>query len=202
MFRPTHLTFPIIKSANPVDFDNFEFMADELLNKLATISLPDMDIAETDQPDDPTVYYARAREATETRIFSEGFSKYWHLGGGPDWNGDGPQGHHSYQTTNEDIFPKLYSDMSQQETDFLFGQLSEGVRYVGLFLLAVDRISQYRVTVGKKRINKGDGLVYRAMMKPSVAEPYALECITPIPPLPSGQLPHRALSSRDGHRPC
>jgi hypothetical protein len=157
---PAHaFNIPHYQSANPVDFDNFEFMADELLNKLATISLPDMDIAETDQPDDPTVYYARAREATETRIFSEGFSKYWHLGGGPDWNGDGPQGYYSDQTTNEDIFPKLYSNMSQQETDFLFGQLSEGVRYVGLFLLAVDRISQYRVTVGKKFINKGDGLV-------------------------------------------
>jgi Divergent InlB B-repeat domain len=150
-FNIPHVDYP--------DFDNFEFMADEGLNKSGIISLPNIVIAETDPPDDPTSYYTLARDATQASVFSNGFSEYWHLGNGPDWNGDGPQGYYHDQITNEDIFPKLYSNMSQQETNFLVGQLSEAVRYVGMFLLAVDRWTGFFLTVKKKRINKGDGLV-------------------------------------------
>lgn len=141
------------------DLDNFELMADELLNKLEKISLPTIDIVETDPPDDPTSYYTLARDAARANVSSKGFSAYWHLGNGADWNGDGPQGYYHDRITNEDIFPKLYSNMSQQESDFLVGQLSEAVRYVGMFLLAVDRWTGCFLTVKKKRINKGDGLV-------------------------------------------
>jgi hypothetical protein len=139
------------------DLDNFELMAHEGLNTLGVISLPNIDIVETDPPDDPASYYTLARDATRANVLSNGFSEYWHLGNGPDWNGDGPQGY--YDNTNEDIFPKLYSNMSQQETDFLVGQLGEAVRYTGLFLLAVDRWTGVWLTVKKKRINKGDGVV-------------------------------------------
>ncbi len=141
------------------DFDNFELMADEALNKLEVISLPNILITETDKPDDPTAYYMRARDATWANVSSHGFSEYWHPGSGPDWNGDGPQGYYFDLITNEDIFPKLYSNMSQKESDFLVGQLSEAVRYTGMFLLAVDRWTGVWLSIGKKRINKGDGLV-------------------------------------------
>jgi len=154
---PAH-AFNIPHFSSP-DFDNFELMADEVLNKLGIFSLPDIVIEEKHQPDDPISYYTIARDSTQANVFLNGFSEYWHLGDGPDWNGDGPQGYYHNQITNEDIFPKLYLNMSQQGTDFLIGQLSEGVRYVGLFLLAVDRIKGFSLTVGKKRINKGDGLV-------------------------------------------
>jgi len=150
-FNIPHVDYP--------DFDNFELMADEGLNKLGVISLPDIVIEETDPPDDPTSYYTLARDATRANVSSKGFSAYWHLGNGPDWNGDGPQGYYDNPITNEDIFPKLYSNMSQQQTDFLVGQLSEAVRYTGLFLLAVDRMTGVWLTVGRKHINKGDGLV-------------------------------------------
>lgn len=160
MSVPAHaFNIPHYQSANPTDFDNFEFMADELLNKLSTISLPDIGIVETDRPADPTTYYTRARDATKSRVSSEGFSAYWHPGTGPDWNGDGPRGYYTNPTSDEDIFPKLYSDITQRQTDFLIDQLGEGVKYVGLFLLAVDRITQFTVTVGKKPVNKGDGVI-------------------------------------------
>ena len=149
-FNIPHVDYP--------DFDNFELIADEAL-ELGKISLPNIVIAETDKPDDPTLYYTIARDATLANVSSNGFSGYWHLGNGPDWNGDGPQGYYHDRITNEDIFPKLYSDMSQEQTDFLVGQLSEAVRYTGLFLLAVDRWTGFWLAVGKKRINKGDGLV-------------------------------------------
>jgi hypothetical protein len=139
MHVPAHaFNIPHYQVSNPFDFDNFEFMADEVLNKLGVISLQDTAISETDGPKDLTVYYWRAIDATKARV-ALGFSEYWHAGSGHDWNGDGPQGYYHDQTTNEDIFPKLYGNMSKQEKDFLTAQLSEAVRYVGMFLLSVDR---------------------------------------------------------------
>ena len=67
---PAHvLNIPHYQSYNLIDFDNFEFMADELLNELGMISLADIEITETDKPGVPSsFYYSRARDATKARI--------------------------------------------------------------------------------------------------------------------------------------
>ena len=93
---------PHYQYSDPLDFDNFEFMADQYLNKLNITTLSDQVIIETDHPDDPTVYYSRARNSTKSNISSDGFSDFWHEGSSGDWNGDGPAGYYNDETDLKD----------------------------------------------------------------------------------------------------
>jgi PKD repeat protein len=145
--RNINHTFPAL--------DNVERMSDYMLNTLNLDLLSSSPIQESDQPDDPTVYYDRSRSRTITNISSDGFGGYWHAGTGDQWCGsygvpgcdDGPKGYYTNPTSDRDIFPVFYSQISQAEKNFLTKQLNQAVEHSGMFLLAVDRMPDYGITI-------------------------------------------------------
>jgi PKD repeat protein len=128
-----------------------------MLNTLDLDLLSSSPIQESDLPDDPTVYYDRSRSRTISNISSDGFGRYWHAGTGEQWCGsygvagcdDGPKGYYTNPnpTSDRDIFPGFYYPISQPETNFLTKQLNKAVEHSGMFLLAVDRLPDYGITI-------------------------------------------------------
>ena len=140
--------------------DNFEQQA----STDSSVSPHVQQIDQIGEIEDPaTFYYNAARGNTKSNVINYGFSDYWHEGSGDDWNGDGPKGYYNDLEENEDIFPAIM--MSSKERYFLQMQLNEAVKYVGMFLLAVDEFLSTHNIEGPDTVQLLTSATYQAMGK-------------------------------------
>lgn len=130
--------------------DNFEIVGEEIFAESDPFSSLSS-ITEFDKSGKPTKFYDEARQNTIDFVengLGNYFSSYWLEGHGDPWCGDntptagctdGPMG--SYGGEEEkDKFPISYVSADGLEGFIVFYQLRQAVRYVGMFLLSVDRI--------------------------------------------------------------
>jgi len=131
----------------PYNFDNLEQAADYYDFEFTI----DKDAIREDDPTvNPISYYDKTKGATINEVDNWGFSDYWHNGNGDQWCGeygvpgckDGTRGYYSNTIfkSNDDKFPVFqWIPYISPEWYFVQNQLNNSVKFVGMFLLAVDR---------------------------------------------------------------